>query len=256
MKKILVVGLGNMGLPIYTSLKKNVNFEVKGFDPFQKNIPDLETDLKKATSNAEIIILAVKPDKILEVIEKFTVERKIISIAAGISLSTIEKKNYYGSKLVRLMPNLPLQISKGCMGYYGDKEIYSDVIEIFTDLGLLIELQNENLIDSFTALAGSGPAFVFSFVQSLAEGGVKSGLSYNDALKISIQTILGSTEFLQKEYEEKKSHPMDLRNKVTSAGGTTIFGLSEWEKNGTSFGISESVYQAKLRSDELKKISK
>lgn len=245
-----------MGFPIYSSLKKKSKFELRGFDPYQKNIPDLETNLETAISNSEMIILAVKPDKILEISEKINGRKKIISIAAGVSIFSIKEKISKESKLVRLMPNLPLQISKACMGYFGDKEIYSDVIEIFSDLGLLIELQNENLIDSFTALAGSGPAFVFSFIQSLAEGGVKSGLNYSDALNISIQTVLGSSEFLQKEFMEKKSHPMDLRNKVTSAAGTTIFGLSEWEKNGTSFGISESVYQAKLRSDELKKLSK
>ena len=256
MKKIGIIGLGNMGLPIYNAIVKSNQYEVFAFDP-NINSQDLKlnSSIESLIENSEIILLSVKPDKILSIVQKIKTPKIILSIAAGISLESIRANSHPNSKLVRLMPNLPLQIGEGCIAYFGDISVYTEVKKIFSSQGLLYELGSEELIDSFTALAGSGPAFVFSFAQALAEGGVKSGLSYADSLAIAIQTIKGSIQYLESEYKKNKTHPMELRNRVTSAGGTTIFGLSEWEKNATGYSISETVYQAKLRASELKKIS-
>ncbi|MBK8394537.1 MAG: pyrroline-5-carboxylate reductase [Leptospiraceae bacterium] len=251
MKKIGIIGLGNMGYPIYKSISNE--FTITCYDPFS-NRTDIEfsATLSDLEIKSEVIIVCVKPDKIAEVLKKLTLPKKIISIAAGITLNKLKEFSPPDSQIVRIMPNLPLQIKEGCMGYIGDKSIYPDVKSIFEQLGLLIELSSEDAMDAFTGLAGSGPAYVFSFIQALAEGGVKSGLSYSDALKLSLQTVKGSAMLLEEEFKSKDTHPMLMRNKVTSAGGTTIYGLEKLEENKFHFGVMSAVFEAFKRSNELR----
>lgn len=251
MKKVGIIGLGNMGYPIYQSIRSQ--FEVLCYDPYSKRKDiSFESDLFRLEEKAEILIICVKPDKILEILKSLTQPKKIISIAAGITLSKLKENAPLKSNIVRIMPNLPLQIREGCMGYIGDSVMYPEVISIFEKLGLLLELSSENAIDAFTGLAGSGPAYVFSFIQALAEGGVKSGLSYADALRLSIQTVKGSALLLEQELKMDNTHPMELRNKVTSAGGTTIYGLGKLEENKFHFGVMEAVYGAFKRAEEMR----
>ncbi|MBP6740676.1 MAG: pyrroline-5-carboxylate reductase [Leptospiraceae bacterium] len=248
MKKVGIIGLGNMGYPIYQAIQNE--FAVTCYDPYNKNkeIP-FEPVFSKFEENSEIIIVCVKPDKVSDVLKQLKAPKKIFSIAAGISLSKLRENAPPNSKIVRLMPNLPLQIKEGCMGFIGDKEAYDDVKSIFEKLGLLIELSSESAIDAVTGLSGSGPAFVFSFIQALAEGGVKSGLPYSDALRLSIQTVKGSAMLLE---EESGTHPSELRNKVTSAGGTTIFGLDKLEENNFHYAVMNAVFAAFKRAEELR----
>lgn len=251
MKKVGIVGLGNMGYPIYKSILSE--FDISCYDPYSKRTDiHFESDLSKLDTDCEILIICVKPDKVSEILKQLKSPKKIISIAAGKSLKELKEFSPPNSYIVRIMPNLPLQIKEGCMGYIGDKEIYPDVQIIFQKLGLLIELPNETAIDAFTGLAGSGPAYVFSFIQALAEGGVKSGLSYSDSLKLSIQTVKGSVLLLEEELKSHNAHPMELRNKVTSAGGTTIFGLDKLEENNFNYSVMNAVFAAFKRAEELR----
>lgn len=251
MKKIGIIGLGNMGYPIYKSIHSE--FTVICYDPYSKREDiKFQADLSRLEEDSEILIICVKPDKVSEILKHLKSPKKIISIAAGITLNKLKEFSPPNSQIVRIMPNLPLQIKEGCIGYIGDKGIYSDVKSIFEKLGLLIELSSEAVIDAFTGLAGSGPAFVFSFIQALAEGGVKSGLSYSDSLKLSIQTVKGSAMLLEEELKLQDTHPMELRNKVTSAGGTTIFGLDKLEENKFHFGVMNAVFAAFKRAEELR----
>lgn len=246
------LGLGNMGSAIYLGL--NDDFEKIAFDIHKKKDERFHytESIEDCISKSDILILAVKPNTIEDVISKIKSPKTIISIAAGINFSYLKDKAPIGSHVIRTMPNLPIVYSKGVLAYYGDKEAYSVVEKIFAPISLTLTLEKESNMDAITGLSGSGPAFVFSFIQALAEGGVKSGLSYSQSLVIAIETVLGSAEYLKRELESKSAtHPMELRNRVTSPGGTTIFGLAEWEKNSINSGILESVYQASLRSKNL-----
>lgn len=247
-----------MGSAIYEFIK--TENDVLVFDPYkvQENSMVKNVDsIQAIAQECEFIILAVKPGKIAEVvmeIESFGLKHRLISIAAGIKYSLIKSIIRQDSLVVRLMPNLPLTIGKGAIGYYGDKELYHDVIDLFAKMGMLSAMESEKLMDAFTALAGSGPAFVFSFIQALAEGGVKSGLTYQESLAISIETVIGSSLLLKNELNKSvDAHPIALRNKVTSPGGTTIYGLAEMESGGFNSCVINSVYAAYLRSIEMGK---
>jgi len=246
------LGLGNMGTAIYQAL--NDEFDKLAFDIHKKNDSSINyTDtIQECISQSDILILAVKPNQIEDILSRIQSPKTIISIAAGIPYSFLKDKASIGSKIIRTMPNLPIIYGKGVLAYFGDKEGYSIVEKIFAPIALTLSLDKENLIDAITGLSGSGPAFVFSFIHALAEGGVKSGLTYSQSLEVAVETVIGSAEYLKKELQSKSAnHPMELRNRVTSPGGTTIYGLAEWEKNSVNSGIMESVYQAYLRSKNL-----
>lgn len=139
-----------------------------------------------------------------------------------------------GSSIVRIMPNLPILVEKGALGYFGDPELYATVREIFSPISYCLEVSKEELLDSVTGLSGSGPAYVFRFIQSLAEGGVASGLTYSQSLELSIHTVLGAASLLMEERgKDPDLHPEELKNRVTSPGGTTIAGLEELEKTSS-----------------------
>jgi pyrroline-5-carboxylate reductase len=253
--KIGILGLGNMGLPIYDSLVSH--YAVSPFDPglIEKypNIP-FANSLSEIDHSCSIIILAVKPDKITHILGQFKSPKTFLSIAAGIPLDTLETHAPKESICVRLMPNLPLLIGEGVIGMYGNPKGYALTRELFSNLGLIFEVNKEEHIDAITGLSGSGPAYVFSFVQALAEGGVLSGLSYTDSLNLTIQTLKGSVLYLENQRQTNPHcHPSELRNKVTSPGGTTIFGLNELESSGFHSGVMKAVYAAFQRARELGK---
>lgn len=252
-KKLGFIGLGNMGYAIYKGAEKN--FDCLAFDPFPRNEPGLQysESMDELIGDSDCLLLCVKPFQVDTVLKTITKPVQLISIAAGVELTSIKSQLPIGSHVVRSMPNLPLMVGEGCLGYYGDEILYPLVIEIFQPLGMTLSVSKEELLDSITGLSGSGPALVFSFLQALAEGGVKSGLGYKESLDLAIQTTLGSVRYLKEERgKNPQIHPAELRNRVTSPGGTTIFGLAEWEKNAVSSGIIESVYAAYKRSQDLR----
>lgn len=252
-EKIGFIGLGNMGTAIWKAIRKR--YECIAFDPDQKQKGiEYYPNLLELSRDSDILILAVKPAVVYSVLRQLPKAVSLISIAAGVPIDKMRSVLPPGCQIVRTMPNLPLLVGKGAVAYYGDSALYPYVESIFSRLGLVIELPREDLLDAVTGLSGSGPAFVFSFIQALAEGGVKSGLSYKESLDLSLQTVLGSVEYvIQERRKNPNLNPIELRNRVTSPGGTTIFGLSTWEKNSTYYGIMESVYHATLRAKELGK---
>ncbi|MBE7410769.1 MAG: pyrroline-5-carboxylate reductase [Leptospiraceae bacterium] len=253
MEKVGVIGLGNMGSAIFHSIKND--FKTSVYDPFQ-NIQGVsqEENISTLSNKSDIIIVSVKPDKVFEVLKEIQSPKILISIAAGVTISDLQKNSYPESQIVRAMPNLPLTVKEGCIAYFGNKEAYPIVQKIFQNSGIVMELGSEKNLDAFTGLAGSGPAFVFTFIQSLAEGGVKSGLTYSDSLKAAIQTVKGSVKLLENEIDKfPQTHPYTLRNKVTSPGGTTIYGLDSLEKGNFSHSIISAVYKAYKRAVEIGK---
>ncbi|RHX77755.1 pyrroline-5-carboxylate reductase [Leptospira yasudae] len=249
-----IAGCGNMGGAIYLSLKERYPKQVLGYDPYMTSNQKIElvSSWEEFSAKSDVIIVCVKPGKVAELLGQIKTSKKIISVAAGIGTETLRKNLPNGSQVVRVMPNLPLLVSEGAIGYFGDRDLYETVTEIFQSLGHSVELGSESLLDAVTGLSGSGPAFVFKFIQALAEGGVLSGLGYQEALDLSIQTVIGSAELLRKERKKDPStHPEVWKNKVTSPGGTTIAGLAELEKNGFTDSILQAVKAATKRSQEL-----
>jgi len=213
------------------------------------------SDNKKLYNNSDIIILSVKPNIIEKVVNDLisivNKNKLIISIAAGVTIETIEKILDKGIPIARVMPNTPALVGAAMSAYSINKyvkEKEKDTIEmILKSIGEVIYI-DEKYLDAVTGLSGSGPAYVFMVINSLAEGGVKMGLSKKVALKLAAQTVLGSAKLVL----ETGKHPEELLDMVTSPGGTTIAGITTLEKKGIRAAFIEAVEEATKRSKELK----
>jgi pyrroline-5-carboxylate reductase len=189
-------------------------------------------DNKRAVSNADLIILAVKPHNLLQVMEEIKgLARKqlVLSIVAGATLSSLcQGLNH--SSVIRAMPNMPAQIGEGMTIWTATAETGQEQKKsaqtVLGALGKEIYVTDENYLGMATALSGSGPAYVFLFIEALIDAGVHIGLPRDMAQELVIQTILGSTRTVEKTGK----HPADLRNMVTSPGGTTTEALLQLEK--------------------------
>lgn len=206
-------------------------------------------------AGCRIVILAVKPQVMGKVLAanrgNFRAEQLVVSIAAGISLAYLANcLGGLGCRLIRVMPNTPALVQEGASALCGGTGVESSDLEtaraIFEAVGSCVVL-SEAEIDAVTGLSGSGPAYVFSFIEALIDGGVKVGLSRPVAEKLAIQTVLGSAKLAQATGE----HPALLRAMVTSPGGTTIAGLHELERAGFSGIVMDAVESATKRSREL-----
>ena len=213
-------------------------------------------NLTKVVESSGIIILAVKP----QVMEKVLIDLKpiignqlIISIAAGIQLSFYESILENDSiPIIRVMPNTPALIQEGATALCKNSNVSeSDLdyaLSLFNTIGITVAVE-EKAMDAITGLSGSGPAYVFSFIEALIDGGVKSGLSRDVARDLTIQTVLGATQMVSKT----KQHPAVLRDMVTSPAGTTASGLHVLQDSGFNGILISSVEAACNRSIELGK---
>lgn len=205
-----------------------------------------------------IVILAVKPQTMKAMLEgcktKITSEHLLITIAAGLPISfyldTIGKP---ATKLIRVMPNTPALVLEGASALSKNVNVTDDELkmaeEIFLAVGEVVILDEEHL-DAVTGLSGSGPAYVFSFVEALVDAGVKAGLTRAISEKLAMQTVSGSVKLLK----ESGEHPAALRGKVTSPGGTAITALHVLEKVGFHGIIMDVVESAVNRSKQLGKL--
>ena len=211
-------------------------------------------DNGKLCDFANIVILAVKPqivDSVVREIAKELGEAKLlISVAAGVPLSRIEAHLAQGARVARVMPNIPCVVGAGASGYAGGTHATAKDLEnvglIFNSFGIGLPVE-EKYLDAVTGLSGSGPAYVFSFIESLADGGVQVGLSREVALKLALQTVYGAARMAI----ESAKHLGELRDEVTSPGGTTIAGLYALEQRGFRGTVMEAVVSATRRSQEL-----
>ena len=202
-------------------------------------------------------ILAVKPqimkDVLLDAKNNINDSHLLISIAAGIRSSFIDK-NLSGCncKIIRVMPNTPAFVLEAasalCSGPRATKEDMETAVTIFDSIGKTVIL-DEKYFDAVTGLSGSGPAYVFTFIEALIDGGLKVGLNRPDAELLAMQTVLGSVKLAM----SSKEHPAQLRAMVTSPGGTTIAGLHELETAGFSGIVMDAIEAATERSKELGK---
>jgi len=206
-------------------------------------------------STCSIIILAVKPQVMQDMLQKakdqINSSHLLISIAAGIQSSFIDK-NLAGCncRIIRVMPNTPALVLEAAsalsQGPRATEEDMQIAVTIFNSIGKCVTL-DERYFDAVTGLSGSGPAYVFTFIEALIDAGLKVGLNRADAELLVLQTILGSVKLAM----ESKEHPAQLRAMVTSPGGTTIAGLHELEAAGFNGIIMDAVEAATERSKEL-----
>jgi pyrroline-5-carboxylate reductase len=204
-----------------------------------------------------VIVLAVKPQIMGIVLDglRDTLSDKhlVISIAAGITLEFIEGKLAdSGCRFIRVMPNTPALVQEGAAALSPGLRANDDDLAmgkaIFEAVGQAVILP-ENYLDAVTGLSGSGPAYVFSFIEGLIDAGVKVGLARDAAQTLVLQTVLGSVKLAMASNE----HPAQLRAMVTSPGGTTIAGLHEMERAGFKGILMDAVEAATNRSKELGK---
>jgi len=205
---------------------------------------------------ADIVILAVKPqiaDGVLREIAKTLGSSKLlVSVAAGVPLSRIETSLAPGARVVRVMPNLPCVVGAGAAGYAGGAHATAKDLEnvgaILNSFGAAMPVE-ERYLDAVTGLSGSGPAFVFMFMEALADGGVHAGLGRDVALKLALQTVYGAARMAL----ESSKHLGELKDEVASPGGTTIAGIYALEQHGFRGAVMQAVVAATKRSQELGK---
>ena len=205
--------------------------------------------------NADIILFAVKPQILADVMKasasNMDEHKLVISIAAGVPLTAMSSWLPPNTKLIRAMPNMCVMVQLGMTALVAGSHATADdtrlAREIFDAVGRTVLLGNESLMDAVTGLSGSGPAYVFIVLEALADGGVQMGLSREDALLLASQTILGAAAV----YLNSDKHPGELKDLVTSPGGTTIAGIGALEKQSVRYAFREAVERATKRSQEL-----
>ena len=266
-KKIAVIGGGKMGEVLASGIisgKLLPAWDVTVTDIVPARLDHLKSqhkvqvtgDNKKAVKDANIVILAVKPQNMSEVLKELSPaidkDKLVISIAAGITIGFIQEHLKKGTRIVRVMPNTPALIREGAAalapGEHATEEDMQTARSIFDAVGLTVMVK-EDLMDVVTGLSGSGPAYVFIIIDALSDAGVLMGLPRDIATKLAAQTLVGAAKL----YLVTGKHPGELRDMVTSPGGTTIAGIKEMEQRGLRGALMAAVEAATLRSKELGK---
>jgi pyrroline-5-carboxylate reductase len=205
---------------------------------------------------ADIVILAVKPQIVdgvaREIAKKLSAAKLLVSVAAGVPLVRIETRLSPGARVIRVMPNLPCVVGAGAAGYAAGAHATAADLEhvgaILNSFGVAMAVE-EKYLDAVTGLSGSGPAYVFLFIEALADGGVQAGLARDVALKLAMQTVYGAARLAL----ESSKHPGELKDEVASPGGTTIAGIYALEQKGFRGAVMDAVVKATERSKELGK---
>ena len=210
----------------------------------------------EVVDGADIVVLAVKPQNLPEVMSELkdglNADKAVMSIVAGATMTTLADGLKHAA-VIRVMPNTPAQIGAGMSVWTASPDVQQDKVsavgDILRTLGEELYVNDEKLIDMATALSASGPAYVFLFIEALIDAGVYLGMPRDMARKLVLQTVLGSTRLVQ----DTGRHPADLKDMVTSPGGTTIEALLSFERTGFRGSVMEAVIAAYERSRALGK---
>lgn len=265
-KKIGFIGSGNMGEALVSGLvlsKATAPENIICSDIYQDTLDELKekygvcttTDNMEVVEKAEIIVYATKPQILGQVLKEtapgLDMDKLIISIAAGVPLQAIAHGLGKELRLIRAMPNICAFVKESATAIAAGKYVLeNDVAEaraIFDSVGETVFIQENTLMDAFTGLSGSGPAYIFTIVDAMADAGVKMGLSRKDSLFLSTQTVLGAARLLLDSGE----HPGQLKDRVASPGGTAIAGIHTLEQGGLRTTLINAVESATKRSKEL-----
>ncbi len=231
------------------------DLEQAQLDALAKRFPVKATrDNRDVVKTAGVVVCAVKPAAVRTVLEEInplvTSDNLLISVAAGIQLAYLETHLPEGTPVIRAMPNLPALIGEGvtalALGRFAGEAERQLAEELFSAVGRVVTLPEGNM-NAVTGLSGCGPAYIAVIVEALADGGVKMGLPRRIAVDLAVQTVLGTARMLQ----SGGSHPGQLKDMVSSPGGSTITGLHVLEKGGLRGLLMSAVEAAAIKSGEL-----
>ncbi|WP_372920014.1 pyrroline-5-carboxylate reductase [Salegentibacter sp.] len=265
--KVLLIGAGNMGLTYAEGMAKSSLLNRRNLMIFDKSADiitrlskidhfDVYDDIEECLPDADIVFLAVKPyhcDSLFEEIKPLVNNEQIfVSLMAGVTIAKIQQ-GLDVKKVIRSMPNLPAQVGKGVTSYTEAKEVSRVELLMIRNLldttGESIHVETENFIDASTGISGSGPAYVFYFMQSMLEAALKMGFSKNDSKVLVSQTFEGAVKL----FNESDLSPETWMDRVASKGGTTRAALDSMEDNNVKELIKDAAYAAFDRAVELGK---
>ena len=263
--KIGFIGTGNMGSSIIKGIlssKFEENENINIFDLDKDKVNNLVKEYgvnavnseKELARNSDIIVLSVKPHIIPVVLKNLSENVKkdmiILTIAAGISISVIENALGEDKKVVRTMPNTPAQVLSGMTAVTFNKNIENSekeiIFKLLNSFGKSVEIE-EKLMHAYTGISGSLPAYVYMFMEALADGGVLCGMPRDKAYKIVAQAVAGSAKMLL----ETRKHPGQLKDEVCSPAGTTIEAVRVLENGNFRGNVIEAVVACTEKSKEM-----
>lgn len=260
--KIGCIGIGNMGTAIISGISEFLpSSNLYLFDKDESKaslIADLYKtsrvgNLEEIAEICNIIIIAVKPNDMSDILHKLKSRcngQTIVSIAAGLSIADIEKILGKAQKIIRVMPNTPALVREGMSVLTPNDAVDNITLEniqtIFSKLGKAL-IMPEKYLDAVTGVSGSGPAYVFTFIQAMADGAVKMGLPRKESRILAAQTVLGAAKMVL----EKNINPIELRDGVTSPGGTTIEAVHVLEDRGFSGAVISAIEAAAKKSRDM-----
>ncbi|CRG93935.1 pyrroline-5-carboxylate reductase, putative [Plasmodium gallinaceum] len=253
------LGFGQMGFALANGILQNNIIKKENIyyhDPKKNNNTfNYLNSNEEVIRTCDIIICAVKPDivsHILKDVGKYLMSKLLISICAGVKIEKLEQLVGKNNKVVRVMPNTPCLVGESASTFCVNKNVNDVdkkyVIDIFSSCGIIHEIE-EKYMDITTALVGSGPAYVYLFIESLIDAGVKNGLSRELSKKLVLQTIYGSVKMTN----TSNLPVQQLKDNVCSPGGTTAVGLFTLEKNHFKYSIIEAIDAACEKSKLMSK---
>ena len=217
------------------------------------------SDNSEATADADVVVLAVKPQVLKNVAEALaaTVQQRhplVVSIAAGVKVATLQRWLGGSTPVVRTMPNTPAMVQTGATALFASADVSerqrNHAETLMRAVGLTLWLDSEGQMDAVTALSGSGPAYFFLFMEALAAAGASLGLTAQTAQLLTLQTALGAARMAMESGDE----PATLRSRVTSPGGTTERAIAAFEERGLATLVAQALAAARDRSVELSRL--
>lgn len=262
-KKVGIIGCGNMGGAIlYGALESGIlskdDVYVYDINPAMMGKASgwgvhLSRNDEDVCQNADLILLAVKPQNAAEALaqcKKALEGKALMSIVAGVTVSRLQAMIDGTPRILRIMPNTPAMVFEGAFALCSDNDFTNEELEaaksLYSSIGI-VELVPEHLIDAVCGLSGGGPAYVSMFIEAMADGGVKQGLPRKTAYRLAAQTCLGTAKMIL----ETNIHPGELKDMVTSPGGTTIEGCEALEKGGMRAAVMECINAGAEKSKQL-----
>ncbi len=258
------IGCGNMGSAILLGFSKNKALNLLGYDPKTENLAPLQgagimaaKDLEHVVITSNTIILAVKPylvEKLLPLMAPLlTPDKIIISVAAGVSMRTLQEGVQNKCAVVRCMPNTPALVGAGIFAFcFDDEKLTSkdkeNILALFNGIGMCLELAEDKFI-AFSALIGAGPAYAFHLLNALVQAGVTLGFSRAESRQMVEQLMDGSVRMAKASTQNL----LGLRDDVCSPAGLTIAGINHMERTAVSGHIVDAVLAAAKRSEEMEK---
>lgn len=264
MKKILLIGCGAMGGAILSGClskglwkKEEVYLKEHSLEASKEKAARYGVNVSpdgSVASDADMVIVAVKPNIVPGVLKEISKwkPRRVLSIAAAVTLETLESALPEGTEVIRCMPNTPASVGEGmaaiAAGKLAGEEFLSEAAEIFNALGRAA-IVTERQLDELGALSGAGPGYAFVMIDALSDAGVLIGLPRKLAIEAAAQTLYGAAKMVL----ETGKHPSELRDQVTSPGGTTIAGIYAMEQRGLRAALMDGVKACLDKSDAMAK---